>query len=323
MKMTLYVTKPDNPKRVAYERILNHYGAGCYPKEPQERDDFWYVPLEAFPPSRVIDEKTGSERTLTFHLSDVGEIWIRKSTLTIERASSLSSVRKNISARKADIRRLVEKDLIKIIGDPQLRIRFGKMKFALFGLQPIYRTVISLLGEQYPTFGELEQMGYLDLANLIINLGYASYSTGDVKRLVPTNKLYELYNWIKSETETAEAFLGLILANYYDYLSETMRIIHFVPYVRVSTSYYGDAVQFGKLIHLSENRLRENAREYYKGAPQITVKKRFGMPTIIKELAEAGVLRYDGTYITGTDDIFQRLIPVRDQLPITEEPFNF
>jgi hypothetical protein len=64
-------------------------------------------------------------------------------------------------------------------------------------------------------------------------------------------------------------------------------------------------------------------RDYYRGAPQITVKKRFGTSTIIKELAEAGVLRYDGKYITGTEDIFQRLIPVRDQLPMAEEPFSF
>jgi len=324
LKFTIYVKKLDNPYRVAYHRILKHYGAGCYPGEPQERDDHWCVPIEAYAPSRVIDEKTGRERILTFYLRNVGELWIKKSTMAIKKAPSLRSVGKKILERRGEIRKIVENDLIRVLGDPELKIRFGVMKFAVFGLQPIYRTVNNLLLEKYPTRVDLEEIGihYLDQVNLIVSLGYARYTDEHPSRLVPTNKLFELYRRTGDVIGTAEAMLGIVLANYYDYLLQTMRIIHFVPYVRASTSYYGDAIQFGELISITENRLRENIRAYYRGAPLPTMRARFGYSTIIKELIDAHVLNYDGEFITGRYEIFDRLIDVRNELPMSEEPYT-
>jgi len=323
LKFTIYVKKLDNPHRVAYNRILKHYGAGCYPGEPQERDDYWCVPIEAFTPSRVVDEKTSRERILTFHLHNVGELLIKKSTMAIEKAPSLRSIGKNILECRAEIRKIVEKDLIRVLGDPKLKIRFGVMKFAVFGLQPIYRTDNNLLLEKYPTRSNLEEIGlhYLDQVNLIVDLGYAKYTNEQPSRLVPTNKLLELYRRTGEVIESAEAMLGIVLANHYDYLLQTMRIIHFVPYVRASTSYYGDAVQFGELISITENRLRENIRAYYRGAPMLTTRARFGYSTIIKELVDAHVLKHDGELITGRYEIFDRLVDIRNELPMSEEPY--
>ena len=323
MKFTIHVKKPDNPRLVAYDRILKHFGPGCYPGNPQERDDHWCVPIEAFTPSRVIDEKTSQERILTFHLHDIGELWIKKSTMAIEKAPSLRSVGKKILERRAEIRRIVEKDLIRVLGDPKLKIRFGVMKFAVFGLQPIYRAVNNLLLEKYPTQLNLEEIGshYLDQVNLIVDLGYAKYTDEQPSRLIPTNKLLELYNRTGEVIETAEAMLGIVLANCYDYLLQTMRIIHFVPYVRASTSYYGDAVQFGELISITEDRLRENIRDYYQGVSMPTTRARFGYSTIIKELVDAHILKYDGEFITGRYEIFHRLVDIRNELPMSEEPY--
>lgn len=321
MKFRLRVTKLDNPSSVAYMRILKHYGAGCYPKKPFDRGEYWSVPIEAYTPKRIVDEKTGRERLLTFHIDNVAEIHVEKKTLKILYAPTQKSVKSSILFKRAEIRRLVERDLIKVLGNPRLRVKFGKMKFALFGLQPIYRTIISLLDEQFPTYAQLEKMGYVDLVNLIVDLGYASFSLHPQRRLIPTNRLNELYSQMKSDVATAEAFLGLMLANYYEYLAKTLRIIHFVPYVRVSTSYYGNAVEYGELIRVTEERLRRNIREYYRGLPPPTVKKRFGVPTLVKELVEADVLGYEGVYITGRQEIFDELIQRREELPITEEPY--
>lgn len=321
VRFRLRVNELDDVFSVTYNRILKHYGAGCYPKEPLDHGEFWTVPMEAFTPKRIIDEKTAKERVLIFHLDNIAEIKVEKETLKIIEAPTLKSVRQSILLKRAEIRHLVEQDLIKILGDPRLRIRFGKMKFALFGLQPIYRTIISLLGEQFPTYKDLEKIGYLDLVNLIVDLGYASFSSNESHRLIPTNKLAELYLEMKSSVVTAEAFLGLMLANYYEYLAKTLRIIHFVPYVRVSTTYYGTAVEYGDLIRITENQLRKNLREYYRGVPPPTLKKRFGVPTLVKELVEADVLAYDGPYITGRGEIFDALIHRREELPMTDEPY--
>jgi len=322
LKFTIYTKKLDNPYLVAYNRILKHFGAGCYPGDPQERGNYWAVPIEAFTPHRVVDEKTNRERILTFHLSNVGELLVKKSTMAIENAPSLRSIGKMIIEKRAEIRRIVEKDLIKVLGDPQLKIKFGVMKFAVFGLQPIYRSVNNLLLEKYPTQLELEEIGlhYLDQVSLIVNLGYAEYTDEQPSKLVPTNKLLELYRRTGEVIETAEAMLGIVLANYYDYLLQSMRIIHFVPYVRASTSYYGDAVQFGELISITEKHLRDNIRSYYSNV-SIPTRARFGYSTIIKELVDANVLRYEGDFITGRDEIFNRLVDIRSALPISEEPY--
>jgi hypothetical protein len=168
---------------------------------------------------------------------------------------------------------------------------------------------------------ELEEMGYIDLINLIVDLGYASFSQEQPKRLLPTSKLTELYVQMKSDVVTAEAFLGLMLANHYEYLAKTLRIIHFVPYVRVSTSYYGSAIEYGDLIRITEKKLRRNIHEYYWGTPSPTIKKKFGIPTLVKELVEADVLEYDGPYITGREEIFNELIQRREELPMVEEPY--
>jgi len=321
MRFRLRVNELDDVFSVTYMRILKHYGAGCYPKDPLDHGEYWTVPIEAFAPKHIIDEKTGKERILIFHLDDVAEMRVEKETLKIIEAPTQKSVKQSILSKRAEIRYLVEKDLIKVLGDPDLRIKFGKMKFALFGLQPIYRTIISLLDEEFPTYEDLEEIGYLDLVNLIVDLGYASFSSDYPRRLFPTNKLAELYSEMKSTVVTAEAFLGLMLANYYEYLAKTLRIIHFVPYVRVSTSYYGTAVEYGELIRVTENQLRKNLREYYWGIPPPTLKKKFGIPTLVKELVEADVLAYDGPYVTGRQEIFSALIQRREELPITEEPY--
>jgi hypothetical protein len=189
MRFTLHVQKLDNPYRVAYNRILKHYGAGCYPQEPKERDDYWNVPIGAHIPSRIIDEKTETERIFTFNLTDVGEILIKKSTMTIERAPSLASIGKSIFQKKTEVRQLVEKDLIKILGEPEVKVKFGALKFAHTGLQPIYRAINRLLLVDYPTYLELEESGmhYLEQVALVVNLGYAQYTEDQTSKLLPTN----------------------------------------------------------------------------------------------------------------------------------------
>ena len=83
MNYRLRVRKLDNPISVAYMRILKHYGAGCYPKKPLDHGDHWNIPIEAYTPKSIIDEKTGKEHLLTFHMENVAEINIEKETLKI------------------------------------------------------------------------------------------------------------------------------------------------------------------------------------------------------------------------------------------------
>lgn len=320
--LTLRIQKLDTPDRVAYHRILTSYGAGCFPQGTEETETHWKVLVGVHFPSKVTDDRTNRERILTFHFNNLGEILIKKSTLRIEKSPSPQAIERSILDKRAEIRTAVEKDLIKVFGEPDAKIKFGALKFGQAGLQPIYRIVNRILMEDYPTYMELEEIGkhYLDQVDLIINLGYVKYSDDASRRLIPENKLMELFGQIKDVEETSHAMLGLVVANCYYDLRKSMRIAQFIPYVRASATYYGEAVEFGELFSISKRRLRDDVKKYYRGAP-MQPRVRFGFPTILRELSDANILRYDQNYVTGRDEIFQRLITMRDSFPMTEAPY--
>jgi hypothetical protein len=324
VKVTLGVQKLDSPELVAYDRILRRYGAGCFPQEPQDREDHWRVPIGAFLESRIVDEKTKRERILTFNLKNVGEILVKKSTMRIMGATRLRSLGKNILKKRVQISRLVEQDLIKILGNKDMDIHLSELKYALPGLQPIYRTLNRLLLGDYPTREELFSSGrhYLEQAELITDIGYAEYTEEYPYKLHATNKIKELYSQVEDMERAIEIVLGMILSEFYYDLQKGMRVAQFVPYVKASTGYYGDAIQFGKLIRMSEDRLCKNVRKYYGGS-LLPPRSRYAYPTIVRELVCAKILEYDGNYITGRSDIFEKLIDIRKELPISEEPISF
>ena len=324
MRIRLHVQELDRPELVAQDRILRRYGPNCYPQDPEEREDHWRVPVGSYFQSKVVDEKEEKERVFTLNFQNVGEILVRKSTNTVFSATTLRTLGKNIFEKKSIVRRIVEQDLIKILGKKELNIRFGQLKFAFSGLQPIYRTVSRLLQEEYPTYEDLAAMGnYAEQVDLLIELGYAEYTDHVPKRLIATNKMKELFTQEKLDiNKTIDSIFGLVLSEFYYDLQKSRRIAQFIPYVRASTAYYGDAVQFGRLISIKEHRLRDNIRDYYRGAP-VPPRLRYAYPILIRELVEAQILEYDDQYITGRADIFEKLIDVRSQLQLKEGAFSF
>lgn len=323
MRITLAVQKRDRPELVAYDRILRRYGAGCYPQKPEETEEHWRVPVGAYFQSKVVDEKTGRERFLTFDLKNVGEIFVNKSTMRVSKATRLGSLGKNILGKRAEIREIVEQDLIKVIGKREMNVRFLQMKYALAGLQPIYRTLNRLIVGDYPSYGELSDSGqhYLEQVELIVDIGYAAFEGQPPTRLTATNRIKELFRQVGDIEHTIEIVLGMILSEFYYDLRRKMRVAQFVPYVRASTSYYGYAIQFGDLVSISEARLRENVKDYYGGMP-LPPRVDYAYSTILRELVDANVLEYDREYITGRADIFERLIDIRNELPISEESLS-
>ena len=320
MRFTMRVQRLDKPDLVAYNRVLKRYGTGCYVQEIQEEEDHWRVPIGAYVLSKVINEKTNRERILTFNLQNVGEILVKKSTLRVERATHLKTLEKNIFEKRTEIRDMVERDLIKVFGKPEMELRFSALRYSFTGLQPIYRTVRRLLIGNYPSYDDLLRSGlhYPEQVGLVVDLGYAEYTENNM--LVPTNKLKELFSREEGNIErTNEIMLGFVLSTFYYNLRKQMRIAQFVPYVRASTTYYGNAIEFGKLISISEDRLRRNVEEYYKGTP-LPPRVEYAYPVIIDELVNARILDYDGDYITGREVIFEELIDIRSELPMSEEP---
>ena len=320
----LHVQKLDRPELVAFDRIARRYGEGCYLQKTQEEQDHWKIPFGAYIPSKIIDDKTESQKILTFNFSNVGEVTVRKSTMRVMKATALRSIEKNIQGKRRQIAQLVERDLINVIGKPNMHIEFSKLRHALNGLEPIHRTLVRLLEDNYPSYTELEEIGkhYINQTSLLIDIGYAEYepSINDPKAvLVPTNKLKELYRQEKSLEKTVDGVFGVILSEFYSDLQMSMRIFQFIPYVKASTGYYGNAIQFGQLLSMTQDRLKEVTRDYYRGTP-LTKRVNYSYPTIIRELVDAKILRFDGDYVTGRSEIFEKLVDVRSTLPIENEP---
>jgi hypothetical protein len=324
VKVRLRVQELDKPQLVAYDRILKRYGQSCYPQEIEDRADHWKVPIGAYFQSKIVDEKTEREKLFTLNFQNVGEILVRKSTMRVLHATPLRTLGKNISEKKSHIRKIVEQDLIKILGQKEMQIRFSQLRFAFQGLQPIYRTITRLLLEEYPSYEDLREIGthYPEQVDLLIEIGYAEYTAGDSRKLVATNKLKELYSQERNIDTTIDAIFGLVLSRFYYDLQKVRRIAQFIPYIRTSTAYYGDAVQFGSLIRIKEQRLRENVRRYYRGVPS-PPRLRYAYPTLIRELVDAKILNYDNEYITGREGIFDKLMDVRSDLNLSERSLVF
>jgi len=323
MKLRIEVQELDTPRKVVFNKIMQSYGAGCFPQKTEDIGEFYRVPIGVHFPSSVIDQKTNTERIFTFHFNNVGEFLVKKRSLKIESRPSQSFILNSIREKRKDVRDTVEKDLIKIIGNPKLGVRFDVLKYAHLGVQPIYRTITKLLETRgkYPPRSEVESIGYTDLVRLIIDIGYVEYN--EEQRLTPTNKLKDLFAQSNGDAlRTAESIIGLVLAEHYDYLYQTRRIIHFVPYVRASTAYYTEALQFGGLIHLTETRLLESVQKYYKVAARPSRKARFGHATLIRELLDANILCSEDNFITGRADILDGLMHIREDMPMSEPPYS-
>lgn len=322
----LRVQKLDRPELVAFDRIMRRYGTGCYLQNTQEERDYWKIPFGVYVPSKIIDDKTETQKILTFNFGYVGEVLVRKETMKVMKATPLRSLEKNIQSKRREVVHLVERDLIKVIGKPKMHIEFSKLRHALYGLEPIHRTLVRLLGEDYPTYEESEAIGphYIDQISLLLDVGYAEYEpsiSNPLAKLVATNKLKELYRQEKSIEKTVDGVIGVILSEFYSDLQKGMRIFQFIPYVKASTGYYGNAIQFGQMLSMTQNRLKEATREYYRGTP-LTRRVNYAYPTIIRELVNAKILDYDGDYITGRREIFDSLVDMRSDLPFNDEPIT-
>jgi hypothetical protein len=323
-RFTIRVHKLDRPELVAYNRILRRYGAGCYLQQTEELTDHWRLPFGAYIPSKMRDEKTNQQKTLTFNFSNIGEILVRKSTLGVMKSTPLRSVQRNIIKKRRQISRLVEHDLIKVFGNEQVHIEFSKLRHALGGLEPITRTLVRLLQEGYPTYEESAEVGshYTEQIHMLLDLGYAEYKPSIMdpnSRLTATNKLKGIYMHEKNVDRTIDVVLGMLLSEFYYDLQKEMRILQFMPYVKTSTGYYSSAIQFGKLLGMSEDRLKIVTRDFYRGVP-ITKRVSYGYSTVVSGLVDAKILDYDGDCITGREEIFSKLIDMRSELPISEEP---
>ncbi len=323
-QFTIRVQKLDRPELVAYDRILRRYGSGCYLQKTEDRADHWRVPFGVYVPSMMMDEKTEQKKTLTFNFGSIGEILVKKSTMRVMRSTPLCSLEKNILLKRRQIGQLVEHDLIKVFGNEQVHIEFTRLRHALSGLEPITRTLFRLLQEGYPTYEESAGVGphYTEQINMLLDLGYAEYKPSIMDpnaRLLATNKLNALYIHEKTVERTIDVVLGMVLSEFYYNLQKEMRIFQLVPYIKASTGYYSNAIQFGKLLSMSENCLKNVTREFYRGVP-LTKRVNYGYSTIISGLVNAKILDYDGDYIIGREDIFNKLIGMRSELPINEEP---
>ena len=272
---------------------------------------------------KLLTRKTDAQKILTFNFKNVGEVLVRKSSMKVMKATPLNSLGKNIQQKRREVGYLVEKDLIKVIGNPKMHIQFSKLRHALHGIEPMYRTLIRLLNEDYPSYEESADIThYIDQISLLVDVNYAEFVpsiNAPNAKLIATNKLKQLYYQEKSVEKTVDGVLAVVLSEFYYDLKKQMRIFQFVPYIKASAGYYGSAIQFGQMLGMTKDRLKVATREYYRDVP-LTKRLNYAFSGMINELIDAKILGNEGEYITGRKEIFDQLIEMRSSLPMHDEP---
>jgi hypothetical protein len=308
---TILVRALDSPENVAYDRIFR-YGTNCSLKGMIDDNDFWSAEFEVHVPVEIKDEKRNKLRVFPIRVENLGKIKISKQDLKVVEAPSLLTVEKIIHDHRVNLRRAVERDLLKVAP-----IEFGKIDAAKNALSPIFTTLTNILEEKFPSEESILRSGYWSQIHLLEELGYVKR---EESRVVASDKLVDLRESTDSDATAISKVLGLVLAEKLDFLVEELRITQFLPFVRLGTTFYSEAVQFGELISVSEDSLRQSYLEYYRTASE---KRLLRYAPIINELVEVGILRYDDEFISGEQAIFQQLAhDLAGQFPRPGEPYE-
>jgi hypothetical protein len=290
----------DNPASIAYERMFGRYGTNCSLGQISDEGQSWIANFDVNVPVEVRDDKRDRHKIFSINVEDVGKIRIRKEDMKVVEAPSLLTVEKKIHDHRVNLRKAVEIDLLKIAHS-----RFGQIDAARISLSPIYTTLTNILQQKYPGRESILRSGYMPQVQLLEELGYVKRQ---MDLFAPSDKLVELRRQTDSDATAIGKVLGLVLAEKFDFLVDNLRITQFLPFVRLSTTYYSEAVQFGELISVSEDSLRDSYFEYYRTASE---KRLLRYAPIIDELVKVEILSYDGDFISGEQSLLAQL---RDDL---------
>lgn len=279
-------------------------------KQVIDEGDFWAAEFQVHVPVQIRDEKRNKLRIFPIAVDGLGTIKISKKEKKIVEAPSLLTVEKIIHDHRINLRRAVEKDLLRIA-----HLEFGELSAARNALSPIYTALTNILQQKYPSEDSISRSEYWPQIRLLEELGYV-VRQGSL--LVASEKMVDLRAQSSSDAAAISKVLGLVLADKLDFLVQSLKITQFLPFVRLGTAYYSEAVQFGELISVSENHLLTSYLEYYRTTSD---KRLLRYAPIIEELVEVKVLKYDDDFVTGEPTIFRQLSDVlAEQLPHSAEP---
>lgn len=300
----------DSPENIAYERVFARYGTNCTLKQVLDEGDFWAAEFQVHVPVQIKDEKRDKLKIFPITVDNLGKIKISKKEMQIVEAPSLITVEKIIHDHRIYLRRAVEKDLLRIA-----HLEFGELSAAKIALSPIHTTLTNILQQKYPSEESISRSEYWPQIHLLEELGYV---TRQGSQLVASDKMVDLRAQSDSDTAAIGKVLGLVLAEKFDFLVQNLRITQLLPFVRLGTAYYSEAVQFGELISVSEGHLLGSYLEYYRTASD---KRLLRYAPIIDELVQVKVLKYDDEFVTGEPVIFRQLSDdLAEQLPHSADP---
>jgi len=307
---TILVKSRSSPENVAYERMFNRYGTNCSLKHVVDSGDFWTGEFDIHVPVEIRDERRDRVKIFSIRVENLGKIRISKETMEVIEAPTLLSVEKTIHDHRVRLRKAVERDLMKIA-----HLEFSKIDAAKISLSPILTTLTNMLQEKRLGQEGIRRSGYMPQIRLLEEMGYVRWADF---QLVPSDKLVQLRQQSDSDETAINKVLGLVLAEKFDFLVEELKITQLLPFVRLSATYYSEAVTFGDLISVSEDSLLDRYLEYYRTASD---KRLLRYAPIISELVDVSILRYDGPLVTGEEPIFRQLSEdLAGQVPRSREP---
>ncbi len=291
------LVKPRDVESAARHYVLWQYGPSFDVGRVEREKQGYRVTIDAAYQETVRNARTNQVREFLHRFEGVSSLMLDDAA-AVKEAPSTFALKGSIFTRLGSQEERVEREVI----------RAGKRKVGGLLLTrqmftPLVTVISSLLAKdgdgprsEFPTrYGP--QIELLKTAEYV----GSTRSRGE-EMLSPTEKWGTLFKQLRGEpVEFRSYLLGDILFTHYDYIVDELHIKQFMPYTRISASYYRPALRVGDLIPIEVPELMSNYFEVHQISPSRNEGRFY---RYLDELDEREILLQEDGCVVGAQDIF-------------------
>lgn len=299
-----------------HRHVLQHYGNLILVDEPTFEDitKTWVAQLRTDYPRLIQDDRSPNERILKFlSLERLGTIRFSEDLKPLGKVSTTKEeCIKTLNSFLMMWQDRAEKIVVRASSDQLARISETQWVLA-----PIREVVSNLLQKEMISNEEIEvardTKGLKKYLRLLEEL--------ELVRRIENGYTYgNLFTALRETTEqkgTQEfqiAVLSHVIKERYSMLREVFGISQLEPFVHIDSSYYKPALEAAKILYSKRESIIRHCNEIYGYRDPLRI------TYILDELVRAGALRWQAPYYHGDEELFAKMLDMKDKLPELAPP---
>lgn len=291
------LVKPRDVESKARHYVLWQYGPSFDIGRVERERQGYHVAIDAAYQETVRNARTSQAQTFLHRFDGISSMFLDESAV-VKEAPSPFALKKSIIARLRARDDRVEREVI----------RAGKRKVGgLLSTRTMFTPLVTVIAELLAKERDVPLSKFpTRYAPQIELLRMAEYARIDRLRgedaISPTEKWASLFKQLHGEPVDFRCYLlGDILFNHYDYIVGDLQINQFMPFTRISASYYSPALRVGGLIPMEVPDLMGNYFEVHHISPARNEGRFY---RYLDELTEREILMQEDNYVLGAADIF-------------------